>query len=60
MFSPSEDIGRLAGDYLRTSLRRDAELNPVLARFLARASIEGMSQVDWACTCCSTVASLRA
>lgn len=49
VFSPSEDIGRLAGDYLRTSLRRDAELNPVLARFLARASIEGMSQeADWA------------
>lgn len=48
VFSPSEDIGRLAGDHLRT-VRRNEELNPVLERFLARASVEGMSQeADWA------------
>jgi len=48
VFTPSEDIGRLAGDYLR-SVQRNAELNPLLERFLARASVEGMSQeADWA------------
>ncbi|MBK9002064.1 MAG: patatin-like phospholipase family protein [Myxococcales bacterium] len=48
VFSPSEDIGRLAGEHLRTVQRAD-ELNPVLERFLARASVEGMSQeADWA------------
>lgn len=48
VFTPSEDIGVLAGDYLR-GMRRSAELNPVLERFLARASVEGMSQeADWA------------
>ncbi len=48
VFSPSEDIGRLAGEHLRTAQRGD-DLNPVLERFLARASVEGMSQeADWA------------
>lgn len=48
VFTPSEDIGILAGEYLR-SMRRSAEVSPVLERFLARASIEGMSQeADWA------------
>lgn len=48
VFSPSEDIGRMAGDYLRT-VQRNSELNPVLERFLSRASVEGMSQeADWA------------
>jgi NTE family protein len=48
VFSPSQDLGRLAGDYLRTSIR-PADLNPVFERFLARAAREGMSQeADWA------------
>ncbi len=48
VFTPSEDIGRLAGEYLRT-MRRTTELNPLLERFLARSAVEGMSQeADWA------------
>ena len=49
VFTPSQDIGRLAGDYLRTGKPNLAELNPVLDRVLARAAREGMSQeADWA------------
>ena len=49
VFTPSQDIGRLAGDYLRTGKPNLAELNPVLYRVLARAAREGMSQeADWA------------
>lgn len=48
VFEPSLDIGRLAGDYLRTDFGK-RELNPVIDRFLVRASREGMSQeADWA------------
>jgi NTE family protein len=49
VFSPSKDIGRVAGDYIRTKLNGEVQLNPVLDRFLARAAREGMSQeADWA------------
>jgi NTE family protein len=49
VFTPSQDIGRLAGDYLRAAKPGGAELNPVLDRVLARAAREGMSQeADWA------------
>lgn len=49
VFTPSKDIGRLAGDYVRSSLSGEVALNPVLDRFLARAAREGMSQeADWA------------
>lgn len=49
VFEPSEDIGRIAGDYLRTAIPPKNELNPLLERFLARAAVEGMSQeADWA------------
>ncbi len=48
VFEPSVDIGRLAGDYLRNDFGK-RELNPVVERFLTRASREGMSQeADWA------------
>jgi NTE family protein len=48
VFEPSLDIGRLAGDYLRTDFGK-RELNPLIERFLARAAREGMSQeADWA------------
>jgi NTE family protein len=49
VFSPSRDIGRLAGEHLRGSVRARRELNPLLERLLARAAREGMSQeADWA------------
>ncbi len=49
VFEPSRDIGRMAGDYIRTSLRKSPDLNPVLDRMLSRAAREGMSQeADWA------------
>jgi NTE family protein len=49
VFTPSKDIGRVAGDYLRTSLPTKSGLNPLLERLLARAAREGMSQeADWA------------
>jgi NTE family protein len=49
VFSPSKDIGRVAGDYIRSGMSGEVALNPVLDRFLARAAREGMSQeADWA------------
>lgn len=49
VFAPSKDIGRVAGDYIRSTLAGEVQLNPVLDRFLARAAREGMSQeADWA------------
>lgn len=48
VFTPSQDLGRVAGDYIRTSL--DLKKVPGLARFfLQRAAKESPAQeVDWA------------
>jgi NTE family protein len=48
VFTPSEDLGKLAGRYLRTELKTTG-LNPVARRFIERAAREDPAQeADWA------------
>ncbi|HEY6558361.1 MAG TPA: patatin-like phospholipase family protein [Polyangiaceae bacterium] len=48
VFSPSQDLGQLAGRYVRTHLA-DVELNPLVKYMLARAAKQAPTQeADWA------------